>query len=73
MIEAAPVLDEARQAEARPSQEAGLRRRRPELFQHPRHRRDRRHPLVELPRLVDPHSDEEDDEIAFRLRRGAVG
>ena len=39
----------------------------PELGQHPRHGGGNRPPLPDLPRLVDPRPDQEDDEAAVHL------
>jgi hypothetical protein len=44
-----------------------------ELAHHPWHRDEDRQPLPRLPEAVDPHADQEDDEVALDLGGHALG
>jgi hypothetical protein len=71
VLEAAPVLHHHRAA----VEQAGVGAEQPlagvvvKVAQHPRHPDVDRPPLLDLPRPVEPHADEEDDEVAVELRR----
>jgi hypothetical protein len=52
------------------AEESRLRRG---CFQHLRHRTGDRQPFEHLPRLVDAHADQEDDEVALDSPRDAAG
>src|ERR1700676_544654 len=63
-----PVLDyeNVREAEYRARVQKSKLRLFGEFGQHPRHRGSDRYPLPELPPLVHPHPDQEDDKIAVK-------
>ena len=69
MLERSPVLNDDLHSEDVP-EETALRTFL-ELANHRLHREKHRQPFVDLPRLVDPHADQEDDEIAVELSRHA--
>ena len=70
VLERAPVLHDGRpgrEQPRRPTEEAGLGIAL-EIAEHPRHRHEHRQPAMDLPRLVDPHADEKDDEVSLDPR-----
>jgi hypothetical protein len=69
---ASPILDNCFHTQSGVAEKADLWRRCIQLFQHSWHSGEYRPPLADFPRLVDPHSNEENDEISADMRRRAT-
>jgi len=74
-VERLPVLDQygCPKPDPRPRRQQAALGVGFEFAEHPRHGEQHREPLVNLPQRVDPHADQEDDEVAVHLRSHAFG